>query len=561
MFRRVLRVRGIRKPAVLASVVLLAASVFAGKRIAELATDPRGEKTCPPLFPEWLEGDESRIIFAPHPATLPWRQIRGYIDDASCLDRTAVYGIVAVRTEEDIRNALAFAREHNLKVSLAGVRHSMGGHAFARGALVLDMRGYNQMRLDEERKILTVQSGATWHDIQNFLHPRFAVRAMQSSDIFTVGGSLAVNAHGMDHRVGSLANTLKSFRLMLPDGSVVRVSRTENAELFPLVVGGYGLFGVVLDAEIEVTENPVLESRRELIDYQQFPRVFQERIEPDPSIELFYGHLSTAPGKTFLRELLLYTYVRKADAENLTIPPLEEVRGVKLRRFIFNLAKQGAIPMKLKWWAEKRVEPLFESCAVSRNQAMASGEACLVSRNEPMHDSVPYLRNNLRNETDILQEYYIPRGEFVGFVDDVRRVLERYPTIRLLNASVRVVHAERDILLNYSPQESFAIVLYLNQPTTPEGNAIMRSLTQELIDAVHKHGGKFFLPYQPHYTTEQLLTSYPNLWEFLAAKLHYDPHEVLESNFYRMLKERLQALGVWPLQPTEDNNATTARTT
>ena len=104
----------------------------------------------------------------------------------------------------------------------------MGGQAFARGALVLDMRPFNQMTLDESRQVLTVGSGATWHDIQTHLHPKFAVKAMQSTDIFTVGGSISVNAHGMDHHAGSVGRTIRSMRVMLADGSIRNVSRTED---------------------------------------------------------------------------------------------------------------------------------------------------------------------------------------------------------------------------------------------------------------------------------------------------------------------------------------------
>src|SRR6185436_2817605 len=101
----------------------------------------------------------------------------------------------------------------------------------------------------------------TWHDIQNFLYPNFAVKAMQSRDIFTLGGSISVNAHGMDHKAGSVGSTIRSLRVMLPDGSIVGASRTENPELFNLVVGGYGLFGVILDVDLEVTENVIYEAQ------------------------------------------------------------------------------------------------------------------------------------------------------------------------------------------------------------------------------------------------------------------------------------------------------------
>ena len=85
----------------------------------------------------------------PDAGPLRWSQRGGTINDASCLNRTPVRGVVEVRQVEDVRNALAFARQHGLRVSIAGVRHSMGGHAFARNALVLDMRGFNRIALDE----------------------------------------------------------------------------------------------------------------------------------------------------------------------------------------------------------------------------------------------------------------------------------------------------------------------------------------------------------------------------------------------------------------------------
>src|SRR5690606_7072778 len=131
------------------------------------------------------------------------------------------------------------------------------------------------------------------HDIQNVLHPRFAVKAMQSTDIFSVGGSLSVNAHGMDHHVGSIAGTVRAMRVMLADGAVVTCSREDNPDLFRHVIGGYGLFGAILSAELDIADNAVYQTSREIIRSQDFPAFFAEKLENDVNIGLFYGHLST----------------------------------------------------------------------------------------------------------------------------------------------------------------------------------------------------------------------------------------------------------------------------
>ncbi|PYM95509.1 MAG: FAD-binding oxidoreductase [Candidatus Rokuibacteriota bacterium] len=511
----------------IALLLFVIVAAVALRKALLFAADPVGEKDCPPVSPAG-SGPARPDRPIPAPASLVWVQRGGTVNDASCLSRTAVYGVVAVREVDDVRAALQFARDNGLKVSVAGVRHSMGGQAFARNALVLDMTRLNRMSLDARSATLTVQSGATWHAIQKFLHPRFAVLAMQSTDIFTVGGSISVNAHGMDHQAGSVGGTIRSMHVMLADGSVQHLSPTENPRLFNLVVGGYGLFGVILDADLEVTDNPVYRSERRVIGYRDFPAVFDNEIRPEARYELMYGHLSTAP-QSFLEEMLLYTY-RRADGRGADIPPLGEVRAVKLRRLVFNLAKQGTLPMRLKWLAEKYVEPRLGSCPVSRNQALAEGEACLVSRNHPMHDSVRYLKNALEDETDILQEYFVPHAQFVAFVDGLRAALMAHRA-NVLNASVRVVRRE-DNVLTYAPTEMFAVVLYLNQTTDAAGDARMRSLTSELIDLAARMGGTFFLPYQLHYTAAQLQRSYPSVTEFFAAKRQLDPTGLLTNTFY-----------------------------
>ena len=522
-----------KKPNTLRTIfiaVVLAVTVFVtGRKVDELSADPLAEKDCPPTNPDPAgNATQANRIEIKAPPTLIWEQKSGTLNDASCLNRTPVYGVVRILTEEHLKTALTFARENELKVSIAGVRHSMGGHTFAKNALVLDMTAFRAMKLDEASKVLTVQSGATWHDIQSYLHPKFAVKAMQSTDIFTVGGSIAVNAHGMDHQAGSVGRTIRSMRLMLADGSVQTLSKTENAELFNLVVGGYGLFGIVLDVELDVTDNAIYTTGRSIIDGKDFVEVFNKELVNDPKLGLFYGHLSTAP-QSFLQEMILYTYTQ-TNAPGATVPPLEEVASTKLRRFVINFSKLGDVPMRIKWFAEKYIEPKMEACTVTRNQAMKDGEACLVTRNEPMHDSVKYLKNSLPGETDILQEYFIPRGQFNTFVAGLREVMNANDA-NLLNASVRVVHAE-DNFLTYAPADAFSVVLYLNQTTDTAGNAKMQKVTSELIDLTTKLKGRFFLPYQLHYTPQQLQAAYPQIGEFFAAKRRFDPTLMFTNTFY-----------------------------
>ncbi len=519
----------------LGGAVLAGGLAWGGTTLARLARDPSGPKDAGRI------GDADGLDLAspppanppPHDPDLPWRAKGGALNDASALSRTPVYGIVKVGEEAHVARALVFARENGLKVSMAAVRHSMGGHAFDDHALVLDMMAFNRIDVDERSRTVTVQPGATWHDIQNRIHPRFAVKAMQSTDIFSVGGSISVNAHGMDHRAGSIAGSIRSMRVMLADGTILDVSREENVDLFRHVVGGYGLFGVILSATLDIVPNAVYRTSRSIIRSEEFPDLFASEIGAQGGTALFYGHLSTAPGN-FLEDMIVYRYDAVADEAPSDMPPLAEPGAVAVKRLIMNLAKKGDLFQRLKWYAEKNLEPEFESCTVPRTQAMGEGEACLVSRNNPMHDSVSYLFNDLGDETDILHEYFVPRAAYRPFMESARDIL-RSQDLPVLNASIRVVDAE-DIALPYAVEPAFSLVLYINQSTDEAGNAGMRRLTRALVDLTLQHGGQFFLPYQPHYTAGQLLESYPELPLFLNAKRQYDPQERFTSVFYRVLK-------------------------
>lgn len=516
-----------RKLLITVSVIALVA-LGAGAYVAPLAADPSRPKDCGSALPA---AAPSRPAPVPAVAPVPepnWSQRGGTVNDASCLSRTSVAGVVAVRREADVAAALGFARARGLTVSAAGVKHSMGGQAFAAGGVMLDMRAMNAIALDPVRRTVTVGAGATWHDIQNAIHPRFAVKAMQSTDIFTVGGSISVNAHGMDHRAGAVMGSIRSLRIMLADGRVVTASRDVEPDLFTHVVGGYGLFGVILSAELEVVPNDIYASERALIRYDEFPATFA-RIAADPAIGLTYAHLSTAPS-SLLEEALVYSY-RRVDDRGIERPPLAEVGATRMRRLTINLSKRGSWWRSLKWWSEKNLEHRFESCTVTRAQAMGDGEACLVTRNDPMHDSVAYLRNDLPAETDILHEYFIPRDQIVPFIDDLR-ALFRAQDVNLVNASIRAVDAEHNAL-SYAPAgPAFSVVLYLNQSTDAEGNARMARLTSDLIDLTARHGGRFFLPYQLAYTPAQLERSYPEIRAFFAAKRIWDPQGTFSNSWY-----------------------------
>jgi FAD/FMN-containing dehydrogenase len=522
-----------RRRALAASFVLACFALVTGRKISEYSAPPDREKNCDFVFPGDPRNDKfTTLVVKPPVPAIRLNERGGFINDASCLNKTPIFGVVKVQSADDVRSSLEFARANHLTVSIAGQRHSMGGQSFSGNGLVLDMRGFNQVNLDRYRKVAHVQAGATWAQIQQLIDKEgLAVQAMQSINVFTVGGSLSVNAHGIAHRPGPVAPTVLSIRIMLANGQVMNASPNENAELFRLALGGYGLFGVILDADLQLVDNEVYALETRELDYRDFPAYYRTNIAADDRIGLMYGRLSVSP-VSYLREAAIHIY-RKTDF-NGPIPPIEPPTHDRLDRFVINFSKTGGFGRWVRWTLEKHFGPKLHSC-LSRNQATVQKEGCLVSRNEEMNDSMAYLRNQLK-DTDILQEYFIPQERMAEFVDGLRSIVKQDGS-NLLNVTIRAVHKDTITALPYAKQDMFAFVLYFNQKLNTEQSQILRKTTVDLIDLALKLNGTFYLPYQLYYSCEQLRRAYPEIDAFFSAKRQYDPDGLFSSKFYEKYGE------------------------
>lgn len=514
-----------------AALALGGLALIAGKKTYDMSVAPTTEKDCDFTYP--IQGDTKGLTIryeALDGSTIPVVQRGGSINDASCLNKASVYAIVEIRSESDLRSALALARDNGLKVTPAGERHSMGGQSFSRGGLVLDMRGFDTIEVDQENMTMTVGSGASWKEIQAELDPvGLAVKAMQSINIFTVGGTLSVNAHGVAQDPGQIAPTVRSIRVMLSSGEIVKATPTENRELFSAVLGGYGLSGVILDATLEVVPNEVYEWKTDYIDFKDFPSYYSENIHENDSIGLTYGRLSIAPGTEYLRETAIHRY-EHSDL-GIAPEPLGLPEKVWLKRLIFNISKTGALGRWIRWTAEKNVETGVHVC-VSRNEVMQGQdeEVCVASRNQKMNQSMEYLDSRTK-DTNILQEYFIPLEETPAFIENLRTAVQTH-NVNLLNVTWRVVTKDDITALPYAKDDRIAFVLYFNQELNVSDSAKLEAATREFIDIALQHKGTFYLPYQLYYSPEQLRAAYPEVDRFFALKKKYDPKGLFSNTWY-----------------------------
>jgi FAD/FMN-containing dehydrogenase len=446
----------------------------------------------------------------------------GYVDDASRLNRTHVAETWSIPNEPDaaeaqLREVLERARAQHLHVAIGGARHSMGGHTISPEGVVIDMLPFNRMQLDEKRQILHVGAGARWSRVIPYLDARgFSVAVMQSNNDFSIGGSLSVNCHGWQQNRPPIASTVESLRLMKAEGSIVTCSRNENRDLFSLVLGGYGLFGVILDVDLHVVPNERYQAEVETVAADQYAIRFAEKVDSATDIGMVYGRLCVVPREmTFLREALL-TVFRRAPCKKGEIPALAAPQLSALRRAVYRAQLGSDVGKRLRWQAEKVFGEQISKTYVSRNQLLDEGAGVYQEKNA--------------DRSDILHEYFIPTSQVPAFLERAREIIPRHD-VDLLNVTIRNVRGDQDAFLRYADQDMFAFVMLFNQARTPEADNQMEALTTELIEAALSCGGRYYLPYRLHATKDQFARAYPQAAEFFARKRQFDPTGLFENQF------------------------------
>ncbi|MBG0564854.1 FAD-binding oxidoreductase [Actinoplanes aureus] len=444
------------------------------------------------------------------------------LDDASRLNPTAVRGVLfASPSADDTARTVApllrrIAAGDDPALAVAGVRHSMGGQSMLAGGWVLDTRPMNQITLDRAARVVRVGAGTTWRDLIPVLNAAgLSPKVMQSNHDFSVGGSLSVNCHGWHAAHPPIAGTVRRLRLLTATGDVRTCSPSENPELFGSVLGGYGLFGVILDADLEVWPNAIYTPHFQSMPASEYAATFAAEVyAPGTTTEMAYGRLSVDP-RSFLEEAILVRFEPEPGTAG-TVLPLTEPAAPELQRAVFRNSAGSGPGKALRWGLEREAAPWL---------------ARPLSRNTIQNQPAAVYADHSAETCDILHEYFIPQRRLWEFVQNARRVIE--PSgVELLNVTVRDVRRDTRTALAYAREDVFGLVMNFRQERTGPADERMRKLTRSLIDAAAEVGGTFYLPYRLHATGGQLRRAYPGWDAAMAAKVRLDPRLVFRNALF-----------------------------
>lgn len=133
-----------------------------------------------------------------------------------------------------------------------GMARSYGDAALNAGGTVVDMTARGRLcGFDVSTGNVRVDAGMTLDELLRAAVPHgWFLPVTPGTRMITVGGAIAADVHGKNHPdAGSFRRHLRGFTLLLANGTRRWVT-PDDADVFAATLGGMGLTGIVLDAEL-----------------------------------------------------------------------------------------------------------------------------------------------------------------------------------------------------------------------------------------------------------------------------------------------------------------------
>lgn len=453
-------------------------------------------------------------------------------DIHSHLNPTRVEKVLYPTSTQEVVEIVKQAKIKQKSISISGSRHAMGGQQFGKGTIHIRTSKMNDvLSFDREKGILRVEAGIEWPELIQYLIESQEgsdkqwgiVQKQTGADRLSIGGALSVNAHGRGARFKPIIQDVEAFTLVNAEGEVLNVSRKENSELFGLVIGGYGLFGIIVTVDIRLTPRIKLQRRVEIVKLEEL----SEKVKSSLAEGVLYGdyqYKTDEKAEDFMQVGVFSTY--KPVPQDTPIP---EKQKKLLRQQWYDL-------MLLAHTDKAKAFEHYANYYLSTDGQIYWSD--LHQTSEYLEDYVEYLkkvRPDLSEGSLMISELYTPREKMTQFIQKVI-ANDKEHNFNIIYGTLRLIEKDQESFLAWAKQNYACIIFNLRVEHSKKGVEKAKLDFQKLIDIALDLDGSFFLTYHRWARKDQILKAYPQFIEFLKLKRKYDPAERFQSEWYRHYK-------------------------
>jgi FAD/FMN-containing dehydrogenase len=203
-----------------------------------------------------------------------------------------------------------------------GLGRSYGDSCLLSGGVMIRTRGLNKMiQFDRASGVLRAEAGVTLSEILELVVPEgWFLPTTPGTRFVTLAGAIANDIHGKNHHgAGTIGCHVRKFGLSRSDGSRLECGPAQNELLFAATIGGLGLTGLILWAELQLVRTPSAWLNVELIPFtgvKEFMSLSEESAKGWEHTVAWFD--AAAQGKHFARGIYIrgnFTGDVRADQE------------------------------------------------------------------------------------------------------------------------------------------------------------------------------------------------------------------------------------------------------
>ena len=434
---------------------------------------------------------------------------------------------------EDCEEALSYAKEKKMTICSRGGGYSYGDMILNSNEMVLRFSEMNKiLSWDPDSGLIIVEPGVKFSNIfEKSLPDNWTLSACPGGDI-TVGGAVSNNVHGKDSwRTGNFGSLVKSFKFLLSNGNLLVIDREKNKDLFRAVIGGMGLFGIMVQITLQLKKiiSPFVEVStylsRNLHETEELLEDLKE------TSDFLVSWVDCFPkGKSIGRG-----YVTKAkwiETSDKTEADLV-VQSCKVPNRIF-----GIFPSEPMWYL---LRPFFLPNSIRQVNRLHFSLAKMMSGKKKrmlftdwnfMHHKIPGIQHVYRPHGFLEFQPMFPRSAGVQSLIDVLELSHKFQSESLL-CGVKL-HGVDDFLMSYSGDAfSLGIDIQLKNRSMNK----VKEFHEELMKLTISLGGKFYLAKDELLSKKFFEIMYPQHSIFKEIKEKYDEENLFSSDMYRRLFE------------------------
>jgi len=373
-----------------------------------------------------------------------------------------------------------------------GTRHCFNTIADSKYNLISSNSLNNVLSLNLENNTVTVEGGIKYGELSPWLDKKgFALHNLASLPHISVAGSISTATHGSGVKNGNLSTAVRGLEFVIADGSVVKLSKEKDGEIFNAVVVGLGVMGIITAVTLAVQPTYTM---RQLVfvkmPLDQLKDHFTEIVSAGYSVSLFTDWQSESINEVWIKD--------RVNPE-IKYQGIEEFYGAKA--------------------AGKNLHPIIEISAENCTEQMGVPG--------PWYERLPHFKMGFTPSSgkELQSEYFIPRQHAVEAILAIQKLGKQIGP-HLFITEIRTIAADKLWLSPCRNQDSVTIHFTWKQ----EWDAVSKLLPlieQELNPLnARPHWGKLFT------MSPMVLDSrYEKMADFKKLAAQYDPKGKFRNDF------------------------------